>query len=232
MIIVPLAGPDFILSDGQVKAETPYRGTTLLQACLESRPWRALGGDDGAGYVFVLYDTEATRAFTTRYLRKHYPASRQVFLSAYTNGAAFSVLAGCSLAKSDETLVVDLADILYESDLQSPQALLEADPSAGAIGLSFAATSPSYSYLREEGGIVVEAREKVVISEHASAGTYIFKDVATYLVALGWYQSHPKYLHNGLYFICPMFNGVIANGMKVLRSDVRLIDDIKVAASR
>mgnify|MGYP007127357324 CR=1 FL=1 len=131
MIIVPLAGPDFILSDGQVKAEIPYRGTTLLQACLESRPWRALGGDDGAGYVFVLYDTEATRAFTERYLRKYYPASRQVFLSAYTNGAAFSVLAGCGLAKPDETLVVDLADILYESDLQSPQALLEADPSAG-----------------------------------------------------------------------------------------------------
>lgn len=232
MIIVPLAGPDFMLSEGQVKAEIPYRGTTLLQACLESRPWRALGGEDGARYVFVLYDTEATRAFAARYLRKHYPASRQVFLSAYTKGAAFSVLAGCSLAKPDETLVVDLADIFYESDLDSPQALLEANASAGAIGLTFAAHSPSYSYLREEDGIVVEAREKVVISEHASAGTYIFKDVATYLAALGWYQAHPEYLHNGLYFICPMFNGVLAHGMRVLRSDVRLIDDIKVATSR
>lgn len=232
MIIVPLAGPDFILSDGQVKAEIPYSGMTLLQACLESRPWRALGGVDGADYVFVLKDTEVTRAFAARYLRKHYPSSRQVFLSDYTKGAAFSVLAGCSLAKPDETLIVDLADILYESDLKSPQVLLEADTSAGAIGLTFAANSPSYSYLREEGGIVVEAREKIVISEHASAGTYIFKDVATYLAALGWYQAHPEYLHNGLYFICPMFNGVIANGMKVLRSDVRLIDDIKVAASR
>lgn len=232
MIIVPLAGPDFILLDGQVKAEIPYRGTTLLQACLESRPWRALGGDDGAGYVFVLYDTETTRAFADRYLRKHYPASRQVFLSAYTKGAAFSVLAGCSLAQSDEMLVVDLADILYESQLESPQALLDEDSSAGAIGLTFKASSPSYSYLREENGLVVEAREKVVISEHASAGTYIFKDVATYLAALAWYQAHPEYLHNELYFICPMFNGVIANGQKVVRSDVRLIDDIKVAASR
>ena len=228
MIIVPLAGPDFVREDGSVKAEQPFKDSTLLQYCLESRPWAHLGGTGGGGYVFVMYDCAATRRFAAEYLAQHYPESKKVWLSAYTKGAAFSAAAGIALADPNEPLIVDLADIYYRSEEGDPYRRFDGPDGCDAIALTFPSDKPQYSYLREENGRVVEAREKVVISNHASAGTYIFKDARRYYEALAWYLANPDYCHNGLYFVCPLYNGVPAHGGVVERSEVELLEDIKV----
>jgi hypothetical protein len=85
----------------------------------------------------------------------------------------------------------------------------------------FTADEGCYSYLRIEGGRVIEAREKLVISDNASAGVYMFRDVQTFLRAASHSIDHRDTLSwKGALFICPMVNGVIAAGQEVLAPHV------------
>ena len=60
-VVVPLAGPDFILKDGSLKANIKLNGEPLLSSVLNSRPWAK--NMNPANYSFVLFDTPETRAF-------------------------------------------------------------------------------------------------------------------------------------------------------------------------
>ena len=66
-IIVPLAGPDFILENGSTKAEIEYCGDDILHYILKKRPWYkyTLSTD----YIFVLQDTEQTRSLVNNKLK-------------------------------------------------------------------------------------------------------------------------------------------------------------------
>ncbi|MNR38864.1 hypothetical protein D3C85_1570030 [compost metagenome] len=100
----------------------------------------------------------------------------------------------------------------------------------GALALTFESSLDCYSYIREEEGLFAEAVEKQVVSSHASAGVYIYRRPATYLGALhSVLTDETDYRHRGLHYVCPVFNGVKALGLEVLRKPVRLIRDIKTA---
>lgn len=224
-VIVPLAGPDFVADDGRLKALQRIEGRALLRHMLESRPWAR----DVTGYAFVLFDRPETRAFAGDTLAQWYPGARMIFLSAYSQGAALSALAGLATGQDFlAPLIVDLADIFYRSTLD-PAAALAADPGCGGIALSFPSQDPVYSYLRTDAsGRVVEAAEKRVISAHASAGTYVFRDAPTYLRALAHAMEHAEsQTCRELFFVCPLMNGVLAQGLSVRLSPVTDITDPK-----
>ncbi len=226
-VIVPLAGPDFIRPDGSVKAELVVQGQPMLRAALDSRPWAVEVAPER--YVFVMADRPETRAFASGPLTRWYPGAAHVFLGQYSMGAALSALAGVATSGADEgPLIIDLADILYVSDLK-PRAVFSRDSKCGAIALAFQSTSPSYSYLRlDQDGRVVEAAEKRVISTNASAGTYVFADASVYLIAVAHaLRDFDGQQHNGLLYVCPLFNGVLAAGYNVHLAPVTDVVDIK-----
>ena len=69
-------------------------------------------------------------------------------------------------------------------------------------------------YIRFENLSFVEAKEKQVISQTASAGTYVFKNRATYIKALNWYISYgEEYMMNNAYYVCPLLNGLADDGV-------------------
>jgi hypothetical protein len=226
-IIVPLAGPDFVRADGTVKAVEPVRGRPLLREALETRPW--FGAARPEDHVFVMADRAETRGFAAGPLAQWYPGSASIFLGRSTSGAALSALAGAALSgTTQDVVIVDLADILYSSALD-PKSLFAADAKAGAIALTFASASPSYSYLRvDETGEFLEAAEKRVISSHASAGTYIFRSASVFLraVAHALENFHSQH-YNGLLYVCPLFNGVRESGHTVKLSTVGDVVDVK-----
>ena len=226
MMIVPLAGPDFDRPDGSTKAEILVEGTPLMRRALDGRAWRSsIARQDK---VFVFRDTAVSRRFASETLSLWFPGARTVFLSHYSQGAAFSTLAGLSLAAMDEPVVVDLADI--EFSCAPGLETRFADPNLGGIALTFPSNNPQYSYIQESSaGQFVRAAEKVVISEHASAGVYMFRDTATYLGALAHNLRSPAdHTCNGLHYVCPLFNGVSAQGLRVERHQVQDVIDIKV----
>lgn len=224
-VVVPLAGPDFERADGTVKAELLVDGKSLLAATLETRPW---WGDEIA-LIFVLKDSEISRGFAANTLLRNYPHARIVWLSHLTGGAAFSAAAGLALATADAPIVVDLCDIIFDTDVD-PVGLMAADDRLGGLAMTFTATNPQYSYLRlGPDSRVVEAREKVVISSHASAGVYIFRDAATFFEAIAHSVRHRDSLSwKGILYVCPMFNGVLASGLDVRCVPVENVQDIKL----
>jgi len=226
-IIVPIAGPDFVLASGMTKAEFLVDGVPLLSRVLKSRFWANNVVDDD--YIFVLKDGMIQRKFNDIFLRKWYPSSKTCFISDHTRGAAHSVLCASGLVGHDDgPIIIDLADIIFDCGLSvsTMHSVLE---SVSAMGLVFTSNNPIYSYLNcDIYGNVIEAREKQVISNMASAGVYIYKNISEYIRALSYVLDSGEYRHNELDFICPVFNGVIMQDKKVVVVDVSNVIDIKL----
>jgi len=228
-VVVPLAGPDFEREDGSVKAELSVAGQPLLRRCIEGRLWWKRGQVRDEDLVFVLRDTPRSRRFAAEALAEWYPRARIVTLSATAGGAALSALAGVALVGPDDgPLCVDLVDIEYRSTFD-PVHCFGQPSSAAAAALVFQSNNPAYSYLRTDSeGNLVEAAEKRVISGHASAGTYFFDRAATYLEALAHNLRHREHVtHRGLFFVCPLYNGLIAAGRRVVLEQVHDVRDVK-----
>jgi hypothetical protein len=232
-IVIPLAGPDFERSDGTVKAEMAVQGRSLLKQALESRPWWRDGTCVATDLTFVLRDTVISRGFAERWLAIHYPECRVVWLSHYAQGAALSALAGvAAIAHISEPVIIDLVDILYDADLMADN-VFQADPGLGGVALVFEAQSPAYSYLRTgPDGFVTQAAEKRVIARHASAGTYIFRTPSIFMSALSENLADPgPVTHADLFFVCPVFNGVLQAGLRVAIYPVSNVRDVKMMDS-
>lgn len=231
-VIVPLAGPDFERDDGTTKAELLLDGQALLVRALTSRSWWQRGDVSATDCIFVLRDTKVARDFADRCLTDWFPGSRTMFLSHGTRGAAFSALAGVGLCDPAAVLCVDLADILYVETF-TPLPAFGDDPALGGMLPTFYSASPAYSYARlDDDGRVTRTAEKQVISDLASAGTYFFRNPAVYLAAVDHAIRHEsEQTHNGSFFLCPLFNGVIASGHDVRTFDVADIIDVKQAAA-
>ena len=228
-IIVPMAGPDFVSADGEIKALKDIgEAEPFLRATLMGRPWAPLGAP--SDYTFVLHERAETRAFAQEYLQSWYPGCSTVFLSRFTAGAALSSLAGAAvqMGADNRPLMVDLADIIYTTKLD-PARHFEENPSDGGIALTFASSNPIYSYLRRDAdGVVVEAAEKKVISDEASAGTYVFKSGSVFLRAVAYaLENAATQTHRDLFFVCPLFNGVLAQSLRVAIHRVTDVRDVK-----
>ena len=226
-IIVPLAGPDFVREDGSVKALVEVDGQPLLLKTLRERSW--FGRVPSSNYTFILHDRAETRAFANSHLSAWFEGCRIVFISDFTRGAALSALAGVSIqADLDAPVICDLADIAYQSDLDIER-VFEGNMQAGAIFLTFASDNPVYSYLRrDDSEQVVEAAEKRVISNEASAGTYIFRKASVYLRAVAHALDNAEtQTYRNLFFVCPLANGVIDQNLQVEAFAVTDVVDIK-----
>jgi hypothetical protein len=218
--IIPLAGPDFIHPRFGVRPLVSVEGEPLIRRAITSRPWWRDGSLGPSDLVFVLRDLP--EAHTLRgTLLDWFPGARVVFLSDLTGGALLSALAAVALLPRPRApLCVDLVDILYDS-ADAPSALF-ADPAVGGVLPCFPSDEPCYSYAEiGADGAVIRTVEKRVISSHASAGTYVFRDAAVFLRACAHSLDHAETLaHKGALFLCPAMNGVIAQGLRVLAPTV------------
>lgn len=231
-VIVPLAGPDFVFEDGSVKAEFEVKpDTPLLKWVLDNRSWYRSGYVVPSDFIFVMYDCPGTRNFSSTKLKKWYPGCKVIFISHYTKGAALSALVGVSTIEqlSEEAICIDLADIYYDENVDIDSILVD-NEHVGALALIFKHDNPQYSYLElDDDGYAISAREKIVISDNASAGTYFFKNALTYMEALSHCIANAsQYEHNGLQFVCPVYNGVVHKQLKVAVENVTNVQDIKI----
>lgn len=210
--VVPLAGPDLWTERYGLRPLVEVYGKPLIEAALRSRAWaERLAGED---YIFVLRDVPQRSVFM-EYLRSTWPGCRLVTLSDVTGGALYSCLAATAFLPPDEAVVVDLADILFAGGPEDPADLF-ARTGHGAVVPTFPSDEPCYSYLNVVEGLVVEAREKQVISDNASAGVYMFRDMQVFLAAAVHNIAHRQDMGvNGNLFVCPMVNGVLADGHTV-----------------
>jgi RpiB/LacA/LacB family sugar-phosphate isomerase len=85
--------------------------------------------------------------------------------------------------------------------------------------LTFQANSPDHSYADiGAGGNVTRVVEKEVISEHANVGLYYFKTGKMFL-QYAWEAISNGLLIKGEYYIAPIYNYMIRDGLKVTACD-------------
>lgn len=218
MSIVPLAGPDLLHPVHGLKPLMAVEGRPLVETALTGRPWWREGLLRPDGLVFVLRRDLPESAALESALRALFPGAAFVWLGALSGGALLSALAGTALLRRPQApLCIDLVDVLYDgADPVAPRFV--ADPDLAAAVPWFEADEACYSYLRmDAAGRVSEAVEKRVISSCASAGSYLFRDAATWLEAAAHSLRHGDRLgHRGALFVCPSVTGLIEAGRTVL----------------
>jgi hypothetical protein len=216
--IVPLAGPQLTDPQHGLAVKYPVDGIPLLKRTLETRPWWIEGRLRSCDFIFVLRECEELHEIRDA-VTAWFPGCRIVTLSRMTKGALLSVLAGAAvITRLDEPLIVDLADILYDADLDIEERFA-ADPSLGAIATYFDANDACYSYFTfSPDGSMNFAAEKNVISRNASAGTYIFRDTGHFVAAAGrsLTRTRDELTVGNALFVCPVLNSVIRQGLRVM----------------
>jgi NDP-sugar pyrophosphorylase family protein len=215
LIVIPLAGPDFVSQEFGIRPLFKVEDTTLIDYILAKRVW--LNNDSQKNdVIFVLRDVGWQTEKVSSYLIDTFPLSKVVVLSSLTLGASFSVLSGVAMTNDlDQPVIVDLADIAFDITF-NPKLYFDKNPSVDAVIPYFEADDPKFSYLRINGDNVLETKEKHVISSHASAGVYIFRNVASYLEAIMYsIKNREECAINDIFYICPSVNAFISAGKNV-----------------
>lgn len=216
-IIIPLAGPDFV----------DRNGTPVLKNILEARFWVTQKEKKHfSDFYFVLQDNDITRTFREQSLKKWFPGCQAIFIPHKTAGAAFSALAAVSLlCDHDEPLCIDLADIQFQWVDEHPEIILSHHDCAGIIPV-FESTKSHYSYvITNTNNMIIESKEKEVISHFASAGVYFFRNTKTYITAINFALHHPSLKFNDAYYICPLANAFTKTKQKMKAIMVRNVQD-------
>lgn len=223
-VLVPLAGPEYF-KNGNIKGLTNTSNGPFLLSTLRSRHW--FKSIQSSNYCFVLHDSKEARHFADIYLKDWFNDCRVCFISHFTQGAAMSSLCGLGMLSDDsnEPIIIDLADIYFETDI-IPFDNINLDISG--IAFSFKSSLPKYSYFKlDQDGLIIEAKEKAVISDNASAGVYCFRNPTILLEAIAYTLKNNKYMYNNLYYVCPLFNGLVSKNFKSITYEVNNVMDIK-----
>jgi hypothetical protein len=226
--VIPLAGPQLTHPRLGLIPKFIVDGVPLLRRTIQTRRWWKDGRLQPQELVFVLREGRELIEIREA-VEQWFPNCRIVTVSHLTGGALMSALAGSAAAAAlDGPFIIDLADILYDSDFDI-EAVLASDPSAGALVTYFEAQDACYSYFAfGVDGTVASAAEKKVISNHASAGTYIFRTAGHFVAAAGrsLMDSRDELTVDGALFVCPALNSIVRQGLKVIPLQARNVQSV------
>jgi len=222
--IIPLAGPDIYTDTYGLKPAFQIAGSSLIANAINSRSWygKLLFEED---LIFVIRNFEKLGELQNL-LQSNFPEGKQIIIPELTKGALLTTLAGASLIKDfSEPIIVDLVDILFDSDF-NPESIFNENKNIAGIIPYFFSDNHKYSYLDLDGNSkILRTKEKEVISTHASAGVYFFKNLKFLLKAFTYsINSFSEVAYNDLLFLCPAFNGIINNDDIVMAVKVQNIE--------
>lgn len=131
-----------------------------------------------------------------------------------TQGALETCLLAEGYIDNDTPLYIYTPDVYFGPEFK-PNCVGDAD----GFLLTFLANSPDHSYTEiDENGVASRVVEKEVISEHANVGLYYFKTGSMFL-KYAWEAIDKKLLIKGEYYIAPIYNYMIRDGLKVTACD-------------
>lgn len=143
-------------------------------------------------------------------------------LDKKTDGAAQTVLKAKHYIDNDEELLMFNSDQLIQCDMNST--LSHFSNYDGGI-LCFDGHGNEWSYAQLEGDYVVDVKEKVQISNHATAGYYFWKrgkDFVSYTEEMISNNDRSK----NEFYVAPVYNYAIKDGKKIVTYMVDKIDQL------
>lgn len=196
------------------KYRVEVHGRTLFAWSMESlrQFW-----DAGATATFVALATDAAGPFiATEAAALGIQDHRLIELAQLTDGQATSALLGLDQVRAETPVVVYNIDTFVE-----PSAVDPADLRGDGWIPCFPGAGNAWSFVRpDDTGRVLEVREKVRISPHATVGLYGFGSAELYRATYEEFYSDPANVERGERYIAPMYNNILANGRELWMTSV------------
>jgi len=217
-IVIPMAGA------GQSFKNAGYRFPKFL-VDIAGKPmiqWVTENINAEAKYIFILNKKEYEKYNMKHMLRLLVDNVEIVTLDKETHGAPQTVLAAEKLINNEKPLAIINADQYMDWNSNEFFYAMAADECDGGI-VTFESTHPMYSFVKTgDDGFITECAEKKPISRDATAGVYYFrrgKDFVNGARAM----IDKKITTNKQYFVCPIYNELIAKKMKIRKYDINKV---------
>ena len=226
-IIIPMAGPDFDLPGREIRPLMRFENETLFEKCFIRR-WESYFKTYNSQMIFVFLKGTRYPVFED-YIQATWPEIKysSVVLSELSKGALFSALAGVSLITNPNIpVVIDLADIGFDW-IEDPMSVFIDAKVHGALPI-FSAQDPEFSYAKVVEGRVLETVEKKVVSEYASAGVYLYRDLSAFYLAAAETIMDRSLYFNEAAFLCPSLNGLIRKDLLVKALTVKNVQPLSL----
>jgi dTDP-glucose pyrophosphorylase len=163
--------------------------------------------------VFVVLAKHIERAGIETSIREFYPNARIVAIPDVTAGAAETAAIGATALHTRGPFAVNDCDHAFLGR-HVAQLIGQLQGSTEGALLGFRASSPAYSYVRFDARGAVEGTvEKVVASDYAIAGCYLFSDPQTFLERFAAYRAACTYDE---LFVSGVYNAMLRAGAEVL----------------
>jgi dTDP-glucose pyrophosphorylase len=178
----------------------------VIESLLPARPDR---------FIFVCRSEHVARYDLRRsFAARTASSSVVVETAALTRGPASSALLAAPIVDSDDELLISYSD----GYMPGTDDFLRFSRRSGADGalVTYPSSNPAFSYaLADKSGRVLRTAEKERISPHATVGLYYFRRGGDFIAAAHrMIANDPD--RGGEFFVCPVFNELIADGQMVV----------------
>jgi beta-phosphoglucomutase-like phosphatase (HAD superfamily)/dTDP-glucose pyrophosphorylase len=207
-VLVPMSGAGSRFVEAGYKLPKPLidvGGKPMIQRVVEN-----IGIE--AKYVFVVQKNHYDGYYLGTLLNSIAPGCEIIQTDGMTEGAACSCLLAKELIDDNHLIIANSDQWVDWNPCDFMWSMVGQDVDGGI--LTFRDNNPKWSYAREENGLVVEVAEKKVISNNATVGIYYYKRGKAF-VKYAEQMISKGIRTNGEFYVCPIFNELIADGGKV-----------------
>ena len=214
-VLIPMAG------EGSRFAKAGY---TFPKPLIEvnNKPMIQVVADNlaiNANYTYIVREDHYHKYNLNYLLKLITPGCKIVRVNKTTEGAACTTLLAEEIIDNENPLLIANSDQYLQWNSQECMYFFS-DPSIDAGILTFKATHPKWSYAKiGEDDLVIEVAEKKPISTNATVGLYYWKKGSDY-VKYAKQMINNDIRTNGEFYVCPVFNEAIQDGLKVKTFEV------------
>jgi len=214
-IVIPMAG------EARSYKEAGYKFPKFLVDIM-GKPmiqWVTENINAEAKYIFILNEADYEQYNMKHMLPLLVDNIEIVKVKEKTEGAPQTVLLAEHLIDNDRPLAIINSDQYMEWNSNEFFYAMAADECDGGI-VTFESTHPMFSFVKTDGdGFVSECAEKKPISRYATAGVYYFQCGSDF-VSGAKSMIEKNITTHGQYYICPVYNELIEDGMKIRKYDI------------
>ncbi len=173
-----------------------------------------------ANYTYIVKEEHYQKYNLNYLLSLISPGCNVVRVDTTTEGAACTTLLAEKYINNDSPLLIANSDQYIEWNSQQCMYFFS-DQEIDAGILTFKATHPKWSYAKlDPEGFVTEVAEKKPISTNATVGIYYWKKGEDY-VKYAKQMIKNNIRTNGEFYVCPVYNEAINDGLKVKTFEVK-----------
>lgn len=220
-ILIPMAGLGSRFEKKGYKLPKPLIEVTKNSPMIRKVIENVNCDPEYCNYIFVVQRQHCEKYCLNYVLNALCPGCTIVEIDGLTEGAACTSLMAREFINNDVPLLFANSDQILEWDVNSFLYTVNSENVDAAI-TTFTANEDKWSYVRlDSSGYVFEVAEKKVISDMATTGIYYWKKGSDFVkYAEQMIKDNSKRVNNEFY-VCPIFNEMIADGKKVKNYNVK-----------